>query len=131
MQRRHVIVLLTLLWVLAAGWAIWAATGMAPTGDGLVRGFNKVIGFLGGVVFSALFAITLLVVVSRGDVSARTRWLARVPAAVSLIAALAVGAAVWKSRMDARATVPAPNLPVTQPAEPTLPADPALTPKGN
>ncbi len=115
MDRQHVMQGLFILWVAGMAWSAWSVFGMAPTGDGLVRGINKIFGFLVGQAGAGLCAI-LLLILGWGRTGRADKWLARGPAVMSLIAALIIlGLIAWMRHMQ-----PEPN--IQPPGKVTAPA---------
>ncbi|MEX0285904.1 MAG: hypothetical protein AB3N23_14960 [Paracoccaceae bacterium] len=61
MTQNRMIWRLFALWLIAAGWSIWALLGMESTGDGFGRGWNKVMWFLAAQVAAAVVALMLAI----------------------------------------------------------------------
>ena len=114
MNRRSTLIIFAAIWLIGMAWSAWALFGMPSSGDGLAKGMNKIFGFLVGQCGAGLAAIVLLILgrkaQTRGD-----KWLARGPAVLSCVIAIALTVAVTLSR-DAPPDSQ-PQRPVTAPAQ--------------
>ncbi|MCB1482794.1 MAG: hypothetical protein KDJ55_12695 [Rhodobiaceae bacterium] len=93
-MRKKIFFLLMAVWAVVFCWSFWVFFDTAPSGDGFVRGMNRVFGFLGWQAVATGLAIVIAMTGKRFERGTGTRWLARIPAACAILLALAVIAAI-------------------------------------
>lgn len=117
MTHRNLTLVLVVAWVALCAWSILSYQMTAPSDFGFTRGLNRVSAFLEIQIAAVLVAIVAFVLSFRLTPS-KMRWVARMPAVLTLvvIAAFAVFIAfvVWN---DPASTAPEPPGPVTEPAD--------------
>lgn len=121
MQRRWFLYAILTAWVALFVYSFYAVAGVEPTGDGFVRGMNRVSLFLRWHLSAVAFAIAAAFVGWRAQSPAR-RWLSKAPVAVHVILIVSVFGKAWLDYNREKADQPAPE--ITQGAEkPTKAAD--------
>ena len=119
MNKRNVILMLIVIWIALCAWSLLSYQITAPTDFGFTRGLNRVSNFFEIQIVAVLVALLTLVLSFRFPARSGFRWLARVPAMLTLIAiaafAIFVAAVFWN---DPASSVSTPLPPVTEPARP-------------
>jgi len=118
-RDRIIIAALLAVWLVCAGLSV-SAVMAEPTGDGFVRGLNRVTGFLGWQLAAALVALPLWLTSRRLPKDTALRWIARIPGwwAALLLALLVtfIAAGVISSYVGSPPDDQAPG-PVTAPVD--------------
>lgn len=121
MSRKQVIWALFALWAVLYALSFWQAAVLPRTGDGFLRGINRLMAFLGWQGAAAGAALVLWGA-TRADrqLGPGLRWLGRVPMLLALALVLALTALILWARFSKPAphSAPAPSAPVTQPVDP-------------
>ena len=93
-MQKNVFLVLMAVWLAVFCWSFWVFFGTAPTGDGFVRGMNRVFGFLGWQAIATVLAIVIAMTGKRFERGSGLRWLARIPTACAILLMLAIIAAI-------------------------------------
>jgi len=119
MSRKQVIWALFALWAVLYAVSFWQAATVPRTGDGFLRGINRLMTFLGWQGAAAGAALVLWAT-TLGDrrIGPGLRWLSRIPVLLALALVLGLTAVVLWARFSKPAPVSAPPAPVTEPVEP-------------
>ena len=93
-RQEQLFALLIAIWAGLFTWSLIGFWSAEPTGDGFVRGMNRVFGFLGWQAAATGLAIVIAMTGKRFERGSGARWLARIPAACAILLVLAVIAAI-------------------------------------
>jgi len=118
MSRKQVIWALFTVWAALYAVSFWQAATMPRTGDGFLRGINRLMTFLGWQGAAAAAALVLWASML-GDrrIGSGLRWLSRIPVLLALALVLGLTAEVLWARFSKPALHATPPAPVTQPVE--------------
>lgn len=94
--RRLLLTLLSAVWALAFVYAFAAFWTTVPTGEGFVRGTNRVVSYLGWQGIAGMLAVAIWGIGRGWPPGASTRRLSAVPIALALLHVAAIGfVIVW------------------------------------
>lgn len=126
MTRRHLLIIALGIWAALFALSFVLLFTLEPTGEGFVRGLNRVTAFVGWQGAAFVAAIVALVAGRGSNATGGLRWLSRVPAIVQALMLLLLIGVILATRFTQPPAEPyVPPGPVTAPA-PTaaLPAEP-------
>jgi len=98
MTRRNLVLILLSFWLLIWGLSVGATYLTAPTGDGFMRGMNRLAILVGGQGVAALLAVFIFVIsrpMATGDRLRRAAWVPLILAMLLVAAMVAPFVIVW------------------------------------